>query len=590
MRALPVADPGVPDARSPLRLLCWLAARAWPSLVAGIVFGVVWTVSQALMPAALGRAVDGIAAGDEAGLLRWSVVLLVLGLVQAGTGILRHRMAVYNWLSAAYRVVQATIDQANRVGATLPRRMAAGEVVSIGTSDISHVGGALEITARGTGAVVAIGTVTAILLHTSVRLGLVVLLGVPLLLAVVSLLIRPLHRRQKAYRDQQAALATRAGDIVTGLRVLRGVGGEPVVSARYALQSQLLRERGVRVARIESLLAGAEVLLPGAFVALLTWLGARFVLRGEITPGQLVAFYGYAAFLVSPLRAITEAIDKITKGHVAARRVVELLRLRPEIADPAAPVTPPSGPGELVDDRSGLVLRPGRCTGLVTTPAAEAARLADRLGRYVDSVDGQDDVTLDGVPLRDLELATVRRRILVADNDAVLFSGPLRAELDPRDEAGDERIMAALVAASATDIIEALPDGLSAPVAERGREFSGGQQQRLRLARALVADPEILVLVEPTSAVDAHTEARVADRLRSARAGRTTLVCTSSPLVLDRTDHVVFVRDGRVAAEGSHRELLAGVPAYRAAVSRAEAEDEQAGGVAPRRETAEVRA
>jgi ABC-type multidrug transport system fused ATPase/permease subunit len=398
-----------------------------------------------------------------------------------------------------------------------------------------------------------------------VPLGLVVVLGVPLLMAVVGLLIRPLHRQQQAYRDSEGALTTRAGDIVSGLRVLRGVGGEPMLSARYRARSQALRADGLRVARVESLLEAAQVLLPGAFLVLVTWLGARFALRGEITAGQLVAFYGYTAFLVSPLRQLTEAVDKLTRGHVAARRVVRLLRLAPELVDPPRPAALPDGPGELVDVESGVTVRPGRFTALAATAPEDAAAIVDRLGRYVDS-----DATLHGVPLRALPLATVRERILVADNAAHLFTGRLRAELDPHDRADDAAIAAALAAASATDIVEALPDGLDSAVAERGREFSGGQQQRLRLARALVADPETLLLVEPTSAVDAHTEARIAERLASARAGRTTLVCTTSPLVLSRADYVIFVEDGKAAAEGTHTALLDGEPRYRATVSRGE--------------------
>ncbi|MGQ5259699.1 ABC transporter ATP-binding protein [Micromonospora sp. ZYX-F-536] len=565
MRFSPAGDPGVPDARSATRYLIWLATRHKRLFTAGIALGVVWMVAQALMPAAVGRAVDGLARRDEDTLLTWGLVLFGLGVLQAVAGILRHRCAVHNWLAGAYRTVQLTVEAANRLGAALPRRVAAGEVVSIGTSDIGQIGHAIDITARGAGSLVAIATVAVILLNASMPLGLVVVLGVPLLMAVVALLIRPLHRQQQAYRDAEGALTARAGDIVSGLRVLRGVGGEPVLSAHYRSRSQELRTRGLRVARVESLLEAAQVLLPGAFLVLVTWLGARFALRDQISAGQLVAFYGYTAFLVNPLRNLTEAVDKLTRGHVSARRVVRLLRLTPELVDPARPARVPGGPGELADSESGVVLRPGRFTALAATAPEDAAAIVDRLGRYTDS-----DATLHGVPLRALALATVRERILVADNDAHLFTGVLRTELDPHDRADDEVLGAALAAASATDIVEALPDGLDSPVAERGREFSGGQRQRLRLARALVADPETLLLVEPTSAVDAHTEARIAQRLADARTGRTTLVCTTSPLMLGRADRVIFVEDGKVVAEGTHSELLDGEPRYRATVSREE--------------------
>jgi ABC-type multidrug transport system fused ATPase/permease subunit len=567
MRELPVADPGTPDHRSATRYLWWIVRVQKRTVLFGIAMGVIWMLSQALMPAAIGAAIDaGIARQDTAALARWAGVLLLLGLVQAAAGILRHRCAVVNWLSAAYRTIQLTVRHAGQLGATLPARVSTGEVVSIGTSDISHIGNAVDITARGAGAIVAIITVTVILLNSSLTLGLVVVLGVPVLLAVVTVLIRPLHHRQQAYRDQQGALTTRAADIVSGLRVLRGVGGESTFANRYRVESQRVRAAGVEVGRVDSYLEAAQILLPGGFVALVTWLGARFAVAGQISIGELVAFYGYAVFLLFPLRTLTETADKLTRGHVAARRVIRVLALRPDLTDPdvAAPAPDPAT-SNLVDPESGVVIRPGRLTAIAAATPEEASAIADRLGRYVDGM-----ARLDGVMLRDLDRATVRELILVADNDSRLFSGRLRDVLSGRHAASSERLREALHAASAEDIIEALPDGLDVMVAERGREFSGGQQQRLRLARALIADPPVLVLVEPTSAVDAHTEARVAARLAQARAGRTTVVATTSPLVLDQVDHVIYIESGRVAAQGEHRDLLRTKPRYAATVTRGE--------------------
>ncbi|GAA4208209.1 ABC transporter ATP-binding protein [Microbispora amethystogenes] len=558
-----MTDPGTPDARGPLRYLWWVARAQAAPLLAGMGLAVLWWLGQAMVPSALGRAIDAVTAADSGTLLAWSAVLLGLGVLQAVTGVLRHRFAVFTWLSAAYRTVQVTVRQAARLGATLPKRLSTGEVVSVGNSDIAQIGNAMEILLRGAGAAVSIVAVTVILIATSVPLGLVVLIGVPLMAAAVGPLLRPLHRRQHEQRDLQGDLATRAADIVAGLRVLRGVGGEQVFAARYREESQRVRHAGVRVASVESLLEGAQILLPGVLIACVTWLGAHFALDGRITPGQLVAFYGYAVFLIAPLRTLTEAADKLTKGHVAARRVCRILSLEPEITGGDAPFS--AGEGTLRDGESGVEVRPGRLTALAAASPEDAIAVADRLGAFAPG-----DVTLGGAPLADLPLAEVREHIVVADNGARLFSGRLRDELDVRGTAGDEEIGQALYAACAEDIVAALPEGLDAYVAESGREFSGGQQQRLRLARALLADPEILIMVEPTSAVDAHTEARVAERLGKARAGRTTLVCTTSPLVLDRADHVLYVEGGVVRAEGGHRALLGTSPGYRSAVTRGE--------------------
>jgi ABC-type multidrug transport system fused ATPase/permease subunit len=564
MKDLPVPDPGQPDDRSATRYLLWLARSQAATLAAGMLLGAAWMVTPALMPAAIGRAVDAMAARDTGGLAAATGALIALGLAQAASGVARHRFAVTNWLAAAYRTVQVTVRKATELGATLPKRVATGEVVAIGTADIGQLGNAMDITARASGAIVSLVLVTALLLNVSVPLGLVVLVGVPLLAALVGLLLRPLHRRTQEYRDLTGELTNRAGDIVAGLRILRGIGGESTFAGRYRERSQAVRRSGVRLAHVDSVLKAAQVLLPGIFVVLVTWIGARFALAGRITPGALVAFYGYASFLLFPLRTLTDAADRLTRAHVSARRVVRLLQLEPEIKDPPDPADAPPI-GELHDPDSGVCVSPGTFSAIAAADPADAVRIADRLGRY----DVASRARLSGVPLRDLAVGAVRERILVADNGAHLFNGVLREELAGGPATAAE-IEKALHTASAEDIVEALAEGLDTPVYERGREFSGGQQQRLRLVRALLHDPPVLVLVEPTSAVDAHTEARIAARLPAHRAGRTTVVCTTSPLMLDRTDHVFYVERGRVAAAGRHRELLDDCAGYRATVTRDE--------------------
>lgn len=569
MIQLPYADPGRPDTRSPVRLLVWVARRQLAILSAGVALGIVWMVAQALMPYALGRAVqDGLVERDAGALAIWAGVLLGLGVVQAAAGVMRHRVAVLNWLQASYRLIQVVAHHAARAGPAVRAQLTTGEVVATVSNDALRAGGAFDITARLGGAVASYVVVAAVLLSASTELGLIVLLGVPLLAATLSTIIRPLQRRQREQREEIGRLTALGADTVAGLRVLRGIGGEEVFLGRYRERSQRVRRAGVRVAVPQATLDASQVLLPGIFVVLVTWLGARFALSGQIGPGQLVAFYGYAAFLVIPLRTAAEAVDKVTRALIGARRMLDVLDVERIVGDPAEPAAEPPASVPLTDARSGLVLEPGLLTCLVSSLPEEAAALADRLGRFVDD----DGVALGGVPLVDLPIETVRRRILVSETDPLLFSGALRAELDPRGRGRDDAaLLAAVEIANAEDVLDALPEGLDEHVEERGRGFSGGQRQRLVLARALLADADVLVLVDPTSAVDAHTEARIARRLRDARAGRTTLVVTGSPLMLDQADRVAFLADGRVVAVGGHRELLRTTPSYRETVTRDEA-------------------
>jgi ABC-type multidrug transport system fused ATPase/permease subunit len=580
VRALPYTDPGRPDLESPARLLWWIARRQWKSLLNGMTWGILWFVAQALFPVTIGTAIDrGVISHDGRALLGWSGVVLGLAIATSFFGIMRHRAAVANWLQAAFRMIQLLGEHAARTGEALPRQIATGEVVATVASDAQRVGGMYDVFARFAGAVVAYVVVAVILLEISVPLGLLVLLGVPVVTGALGILIRPLHHRQAAQRDQVGRLTTLGADTVSGLRVLRGIGGEETFTRRYAEQSARVRTEGIRVAGVQSVLDAAHVLLPGVFVVLITWLGARFAIKGEISAGQLVACYGYAAFLVAPLGTTIEMADRATRAYVGARRIIRVLTVQPAEREPLVTATSPAKGAELVDPQSGLVVAPGLLTAVVSAQPEESAALADRLGRFgAAHTNGTRDheaangAQLGGVPLSALPMADVRRRIVVSESDPRLFTGVLRDELvgPDGDDITDAELWAAIEVANAADAVEALPDGLASRLEERGRSLSGGQRQRLALARVLLRDAETLVLVEPTSAVDAHTEARIGQRLRAARVGRSTVVMTSSPLMLDQADRVVFMSGGRVRASGTHSELLDTTPAYRSVVLRGE--------------------
>lgn len=570
MRVLP-QPPGIPDHRSANRYLLWLVRQEWRSLLWASLVASAYYLSTILVSFVLGAALDsGLDGGGYGTLMYWFALIGLCAVAGAALTPLFERASCFNWYASAYRTMQLITRHSSRLGPTLTRRLPTGEVVAVGTDDIDRLGAFYERSNLAVSSMVAVLMVAFLMLTSHVTFGLIVLVAVPLIVVGMVPLLRPLNRRTHAHRDRQAELTTRATDLVAGLRVLRGVGGERSTGERYRAESQRVRAAGVRVGWMDAALEAVRTLYPGLLLVGIVWYGARLALVGEITVGQLVSFYGYTGALASSVRYFMLFSSDLVTARVAASRVVRVLGLEHDLTESAAPAQALTGPHDLHDPTSGVLLHHGRVTGVVCADQADVGPLVERLGRYRNGA-----AELSAVPLDDLPLREVRRRVLVAGNDAHLFSGRLRDELDPDGTGTDEHVTAMLRAASAEDVLAQSPLGLEVELTERAREYSGGQQQRLRLARALLRDPDVLVLVEPTSAVDAHSEAAVAERLRGVRADRTTGVVTTSPLLLDRTDHVQFVVEGRVAAEGAHRDLLRTEDAYAATVLRTTLEEER---------------
>ncbi|OKI39598.1 ABC transporter permease [Streptomyces sp. CB03578] len=586
---LPYPDPGVPDARSGPRFLVWLGRGQLGGQLQSLGWGMVHFGGVAGLPYAVGLGVEAVVEHDGARLLRVGALLLLLGVaISLGDNML-HRTAVTNWITAAARVQQLLARKTAELGSALTRRVAAGEVVAVSTGDVEKIGWFVEAVSRFLAAAFSVVLVCVGLLFYAPAIGVVVAIGIP----VVALAVLPLLPRATQRADVQREKAGRAtelaSDTVAGLRVLRGIGGEELFLGRYREASQEVRAAAVRSARMWAVISAIQVVLPGALLITVVWYGSALVLDGRLTVGQLVAAFSAVATMLYPLRHFEEIAMAYSFSRPSAKRAARVLSLTRaaagEAAGPAggrgAAVAAPAPGGDLCDPRTGLLAPAGRFTAVVCGDPDLAGRLADRLGGHPMDPDGGASALLGGVELDALALDTARRLVLVQDKDPVLLSGTLR-ELLGVPASGAVEAGAALAAAQCADVLDALlqsaPDGVSDPmdarITERGRSLSGGQRQRLALARSLVTDPEVLVLDEPTSAVDSHTEARIADGIAALRVGRTTVVLASSPLLLDRADQVVLIHEGAVAAVGTHRELLRDDRRYRAVVTR-ETEEEQ---------------
>jgi len=520
-------------------------------------------VGLTMPPYLIARAIDdGIRPHDRNTLLGWVGLLLLLGVMNAVVAILRHRMLTRVRMDGAFRTAHAIVFRSTRLGAALSRSMSVGEVVSIGITDVLAISTSLTFVGPGVGGVVAYLVVAGLLFSISPLLAGVILLGAPVVAIVVGPVLGRLRAAGAEYRVKQGRLTADMVDIVDGLRVLSGIGGKERYSARYMERSRQLVTEGYRVGAVSSWVPALATGLPVLFLAAVTWLGARMTAQGRLSIGDLVAVYGFVAVLVVPVNELIESGSNLIQAMVASRRVIALWHI-PEPPQGSGAATRPASAGTLCDPESGVQVPGGSFVGLVSERGADAVALVDRLGYFTPSA-----VTWDGQLLSALDPHAVHERILVADNEADIFPGSLRDVLRGRGAAQDEDIARALHVAAGQDIVDALPDGLSARTTAQAHDLSGGQRQRIRLARALLAEPDVLLAVEPTSAVDAHTEAAIARRLRHERAGRTTLVSSRSPILLNEADSVIFLVGGRVHDVGRHQDLMTRQPAYRDLLAR----------------------
>ncbi|CAN5723503.1 ABC transporter ATP-binding protein [soil metagenome] len=527
---------------------------------------------EALVPVVAGAVIDrAIVPGDGAALARWLVVLAVVFAVLSTSWRWGDRVFTGAFEGAAHDLrlrlaarVTAPEGTASRIGT--------GEVVSVASSDVDGAVGIQGAVAAMAAATLGIVVAAIALLVISPRLGLLVLVGMPPVLALLQVLVRPIERRVAAQQADVARAAATATDLLRGLRVVKGLHVEANAAERYRRASRTSLGASLRANRLYAGQGALTVAVTAAFVGAIALVGGRLAAEGRITVGALVAAVGVTQFLVSPLGRIGYAVAELGSARASAGRVAGVLDAPGSVA---AGVGDGAGAGRAV--RGALEVRavhhgalvgfdlsvdPGRLVG-VAAPQAESDVLGELLGRQVDPARGS--LSLDGAGYVSWPLAELRRSVLVAEHDAPLFAGTVASNVTGGGPVPPE-LDGLLASISADEVAAALSHGYETPVAERGLSLSGGQRQRIALARALVAEPAVLVLQDPTTAIDSVTEARLAQGLRRARHGRTTIVLSSSPALLAVADEVVFVEDGAVSDVGTHAELAARNDAYARAV------------------------
>lgn len=537
----------------------------------GALLGSGHQIGEALVPVLIGVAIDQAVTDSDTGALLVCLGVLAVGYVALALSFRFGAMAGERAAARAEHTLR--ISLVRRIldpGGGAEEGRLPGALANIATEDAKRVGAVNMAVMAGISALTGILTCAVVLLRMSLTLGLVVLLGTPVLLWLGHLLSKPLESRSEAEQERAAHASAVAADLVTGLRILKGIGGESAAIARYRTTSRDSLGATLKAARAQAFQSGVVLALTGCLIATVALVGGRLAAQGGISLGELVSAVGLALFLIGPLETLAWVNAELAQGRASAGRIAEVVATAPTVTagDRSLP-QPVRGAVRLDGVRHGgllgvdLDVAPGELLGVVATDPAHATDLLRCLARRTDPDTGT--VALDGIPLRDLDPAELRTALLVADHDADLFAGTVRENVTAAAPDGTDPEQA-MAAAGVAQVAQTLPDGEDTSVGERGHSLSGGQRQRVALARALAAERPVLVVHDPTTAVDAVTEARIAAGLREIRKGRTTILVTTSPALLSVTDRVALLDEGRVTDTASHADLIQRHEAYCTAV------------------------
>ncbi|MGA2208545.1 MAG: ABC transporter ATP-binding protein [Acidimicrobiales bacterium] len=560
-------------------------------LAKGFVSALCWTVAKVSVPLVVEAAIDhGIVGHRVSDIVVYAIVIAAIGAVQGVSAGARRYFA----MSLAYEI---ETDLRHRLFAHVQRlhfafhdQTQTGQLMSRSATDLQQVSDLMAVgPLTVASSVIAVG-VAVILVLTNWTLALLALWPLVVLGFLVRAFALRMHPAAVSLQSVLGELSSAAEESVSGVRTVKGFGAERVVAARMTQRASDVLRRAIVTVRLRSGFAALVQLLPALGLTGVLYYGGRLVIEHQLPVGALVASCAYVTMLVAPLTNVGYVAALSGRAVAAAERVDEILSLTPVIADPPRPGPMPASGSEVRfeavsfayplagDDGSGpavltgldLVIGAGESIALVGGTGSGKSTIAKLVPRFYDADQGR--VTIAGVDVRTLRLSELRRAVGIVFEDTFLFSDSIRANIAfAVPDSSLEQVREAARLAGADEFIAALPDGYDTLLGERGLSLSGGQRQRISIARAVLGDPRVLILDDATSAVDAEKEREIADALRQVMSGRTTVLIAHREATIALADRVAFVERGRIAAEGTHEELLASSAAYRRVLARAEA-------------------
>ena len=562
--------------------------RQRKGVAAGVIAGLLWTAGKVAVPLLVQQGIDrGIEQRNVDSILRWAALVAIAGLISALFSGARRYFAISEARYAERWLRDRIYAHIQRLHFAYHDKTQAGQLMSRGNTDLQQVQNLIVMIPLTISNAVTVLSVTIIMLLADPLLTLLALGSLPLVNVFGRMFSQRLFPSMMRLQEESAQLASVVDESVQGVRVVKGFGSERVQESRLSREADDVYDAAIAAARTRATYLPVMELLPNVGLVLLLLYGGTQVINGNMTVGTLVQFYFYVVLLVPPVRMLGMIIAQAQRGAAAAERVADVLSTAPEIVDPRNAVSLPTGDHlgdvrfegvrfgysdtDLVLDGLDLHLAPGQSVALVGATGSGKSTVAKLLPRFYDVREGR--VTIDGVDVRNVRLPELRRAVGLVFEDTFLFSDTIAANISFADpHASRAAIERAARLAGAHDFIVTMPDGYGTQIGERGFGLSGGQRQRIAIARAVLADPRVLILDDATSSVDPSKEHEIRDAMAEVMEGRTTLVIAHRPATIALADRVVLLDGGRIVAEGTHTELLETDARYRAVLAHAEAQ------------------